>query len=367
MYKAILSGVLNDAQSISDVKGNCSAEACRWDGYTTLAICAAIEDVSSKVELHNNTKGYAVAHISGTSWQPPEQSLTAQDSFWMTAPYTDSANVTDGVLPPIADVFMAWYSPCNDQRQPRGVWTEEAHIASNWKAMRGTISLCLQTLKSEYNTTMETTVIDTHTDISWASVNETKICLAQPFDGENFCVGESDLQQWSTSLEKTSEGAAMIEPGADNYYTGQWVPQIVLDILGPTAAVCDPNQDPDFGVTAFTRRINNIAIAMSNALRSGNTTSPDSIVTGSEWSSEQYIVVDFRWMSLPAAIYLAITFFFLATIIKSRTMHNPLWKSSPQVILHVADRNNGMQGSLTQVEKEYEKMQVQLQYNGERW
>jgi hypothetical protein len=370
MHQAILSGLLNDAQSISDIKGNCSAEACRWDGYTTLAICAAIEDVSSKIELRNDTSGYASARISGTSWQPPDQSLSYRNTnFWMAAPFKDSANVTDGNLPSISDIFVTYYPPCDDQNEARQEldWLRGSFIASNWKAMKGTLSLCLQTLKSEYNTTMETTVVDTHTDVKWKLVSEYQVCLAEPFNGENFCVGTSNLRQWSSSLKKSLESAAEIQAGGDNYYTGQWVPQIVQDILGPTVASCDPSQDPGFGLTAFKRRTNNIAIAMSNALRTGNTTSPESIVNGSEWFTEQYIFVDFRWLFVPAAIYLAITFFFLATVVKSRKSHNPLWKSSPQVVLHVADRGNGMQGTLDKVEKEFEKVQVQLQYNGERW
>jgi hypothetical protein len=101
-------------------------------------------------------------------------------------------------------------------------------------------------------------------------------------------------------------------------------------------------------------------------MRTGNTTSPDSIVLGSAWASEQYIAVDFKWLLPPASICLAITVFLFATIIKSRRANVPLWKSSPLVLLHSMERNNGMQ-TLKQIEKGAEETRVQLQYSGENW
>jgi hypothetical protein len=101
-------------------------------------------------------------------------------------------------------------------------------------------------------------------------------------------------------------------------------------------------------------------------MRTGNTTSPDSIVRGSAWTSEQYIAVDFKWLTPPLAIYLAITMFLFATIVKSREANVPLWKSSPLVLLRLVERNNGMQ-TLKQVEEEAKETRVQLQYSGENW
>jgi hypothetical protein len=70
MYRAITSGVLSESISMSDVKGNCSAEACKWEQYTTLAVCTSIEDVSSSIEVLQdaNANGFAIARISGATW-----------------------------------------------------------------------------------------------------------------------------------------------------------------------------------------------------------------------------------------------------------------------------------------------------------
>jgi hypothetical protein len=101
-------------------------------------------------------------------------------------------------------------------------------------------------------------------------------------------------------------------------------------------------------------------------MRTGNTTSPDSIVRGSAWSSEQFIAVEFKWLTPPLVIYFAITLFLFATIFKSRKGDVPLWKSSPLVLLHSMERNNGMQ-TLDQVEKVSRDTRVQLQFTGENW
>jgi hypothetical protein len=272
MHKAVLSGIFEEHKSLSEITGNCQAELCRWEDYTTLAVCATIEEVSSQGEMYNTSSKFPGFRLRGMSWSPPEQLGTNSDTFWMTAPFGDSSNVTKETLRPIADVFVAHYPQCNDQGKSRGdskQFKEQLNFASNWKAYKGTFNLCLQTLSSTYNNTMNTTIIETQKDLKWKSktpggLNGT-VCLSQPHKGENFCVGSHDLQQWSTSLARTLEGAATLYADADNYYKGQWVPNIVGDILGPTPAACDPTLGPHFDRDGFTRRVNNIAISMSNA------------------------------------------------------------------------------------------------------
>lgn len=64
---------------------------------------------------------------------------------------------------------------------------------------------------------------------------------------------------------ETWEGAGLLYKGADNYYTGQWVPNVIGDIFGPAPADCNPDLGPGFAFAGFKRRINNIAVSMSNA------------------------------------------------------------------------------------------------------
>lgn len=101
-------------------------------------------------------------------------------------------------------------------------------------------------------------------------------------------------------------------------------------------------------------------------LRTGNTTSADFFVEGSEWYSEQYIEVDLAWLIFPGAVYTLITLFFLTTVAISRRGDRPLWKSSPLVLLQVADSNNSM-NTLKSLEKEANTTQIQLKYTGKNW
>lgn len=164
MFRAIYSGVLDEKKHVSDIIGECQAEACTWKQYTTLAVCASVDETSSSSTFNNKTNSVPGFHISGTTWEPPALHLSDPDTFWMTAPFKDPTEVRNGDLPSISDIFVAYYPPCNDQSLPRGdyrAWKEQLTNVSNWKAYRGSLNLCLQTLYSTYNTSMETTIIDT--------------------------------------------------------------------------------------------------------------------------------------------------------------------------------------------------------------
>ncbi|KAF2833821.1 hypothetical protein CC86DRAFT_15398 [Ophiobolus disseminans] len=136
MFKAIMSGVLDDRLSISDIRGNCPTEACKWDRYTTLAVCATTEEVSSKIERRKDAREINRFQISGTPWEPPTQTTNVPDTFWMTAPYSDASKVRNETLPPISDIYLAHFPACNEQKQSWGNWGKERDTASSWKAYK---------------------------------------------------------------------------------------------------------------------------------------------------------------------------------------------------------------------------------------
>ncbi|KAH7094363.1 hypothetical protein FB567DRAFT_556016 [Paraphoma chrysanthemicola] len=364
--ESVLSSVLSTDPSPSDIVGDCMSEACSWQPYTSLAVCASIEDISSRGVMYNNSQGYPNLRIAGANWQPPSQELSGTDIFWMAAPVGDPGNLTTARPTAITEIYVAYYPACNSTNQPRqGVgeeMTEPRRNASNWKVFKGTLSACVQTLNSTYNNSMTTTIIDTQRDLNWTRD------LLTHYKGEEFHISQKELDQWAALFERTLKGAAMLCEGCDNYYKGQWVPVIVNEIIGPTPWKCDPSLGLDYGLKGFTRRLNNIAISLSNSMRTQTSDGvlPLSVVQGTAWTSEQYISVDFRWMSLPCGIYLIITSFLLATIWKSRRQDIPLWKSSPLVLLQAADQHNGLQ-SLRSVDKNAKKHDVQLKYTGENW
>lgn len=104
MFNALLAGMLDNTKTISDVKGNCSAEACKWEKYTTFAICNTVDDISSGVEIRDK-----IARISNASWEPPVQPNDMSDSFWMTVPDVITPVIKDEKLPPLANMFVAYF------------------------------------------------------------------------------------------------------------------------------------------------------------------------------------------------------------------------------------------------------------------
>lgn len=110
MYNAIISGILEPSKSLSDVQGNCSAEACTWHNYTTVAVCTKVEDISTslKIEIRGKGHGESGVIVSGADWKPPAQPAT-EDSFWLTAPYRDPEDFTGKEAPPITDIYLAYY------------------------------------------------------------------------------------------------------------------------------------------------------------------------------------------------------------------------------------------------------------------
>lgn len=111
MFEALLAGMMDNNKTVSDVQGNCSAEACKWESYTTLAICNTVEDIPSGLRFSNDT-----LRLSGVSWDPPQLDYGG-DTSWMTAPlsekYWTSSSIEnpfleDGHLNPVANMFVAY-------------------------------------------------------------------------------------------------------------------------------------------------------------------------------------------------------------------------------------------------------------------
>tara|TARA_R110002003_G_scaffold46_21_gene3874 strand:+ start:13317 stop:14207 length:891 start_codon:yes stop_codon:yes gene_type:complete len=272
--RAVLAGILDRNNSISDVVGTCQAEACTWDEYTTLAVCASIEDISSKAEMFiRNDSGHLPAmRISGAQWNPPSSSPNGEDTFWMAAPTKLPETLQigrtvvgqNGSMPPLGEIYVAYFPSCNDDNK---AWEfgviGNYRNASNWRIFKGTLNICIQTLKASFNNSMTTQIVDTREDLRWS--REYLSCLSEPYKGDKYCVGSSDMVQWSTLLERNFKGAATLAPGGDNYFVGQWTPLVVDDIIGPTPTTCNATLGPGYGLEGFTRRVNNVAISISNA------------------------------------------------------------------------------------------------------
>ncbi|KAL6703032.1 hypothetical protein ACN47E_010308 [Coniothyrium glycines] len=369
MVKGILSGILGETH-LADIVGYCNAEACEWPLYTTLAICATSEEVSSLGSVSNHTvgeQGVPVFSINGTDWVPPTVYLTEPDTFWMKSQLHDPEILEQDKLPSLADIYVAYLPMCDGVGETIPNWRERVNTASEWRAYKGTLNLCLQTLKSDMNTTMSTEIISTQTDLSWKKINPNNsssiLCLTAPQGKDEFCVGGNDLLQWASQMAFYFNGAASLtaHDAGQNYYAGAWVPNILNDVLGEDRSVCAGTAPPEFN--GFEQRMQYIATSMTNAMRESDKAEN---VVGVKQKQVQYINVTFAWLSLPIAIYIIITIFLFITFVKSREAHTPLWKSSPLVLLQATNRENEM-GKVEHVEENAKKTFVQLKYTGETW
>ncbi|EDU43209.1 predicted protein [Pyrenophora tritici-repentis Pt-1C-BFP] len=145
-------------------------------------------------------------------------------------------------------------------------------------------------------------------------------------NNEEYCVGDADITEWEYLIAESLTGAAAVYPNETSYgFTGQYAPNIASDVLGDSPAYCTGSE-----AGGFEQRINNIAISMSNTLRTGKNAVP---IKGTEWTKEQFFDVTFYWLSFPLAIYLTITLFLFSTIVTSGKADMPLWKSSQLVLL----------------------------------
>lgn len=259
---------MDKTNSISDVVGTCQADACTWDDYATIGICASVEDISSRAELIpqiNDTRS-ARTRIAGVSWSPPVVTRTSRETFWMAAPSETSRNYArNETVTLISEIYVGYLSPCDRGGQPWSNITWGGYRkASDWTILKGTLNVCVQTLKSSFNNSMRTEIVESRSDLRWDNSNE--VCISEPYKGDKFCVGSRDIMQWSYLLKKSVKGAAELNPGpgGSNVFKGQWTPLIVNEIVGPMPLKCNSTLFPSLGIQGFTRRINSIATSMSN-------------------------------------------------------------------------------------------------------
>lgn len=274
MSKGILAGILDDVSSPSDVIGSCQAEVCTWEPYQTLAVCSFVEDISADGAMDEpgpySPDGSRMYYVGPESWSRDQTGVNISETFWMNTQIDtqdpDARAENYAPLRNISTTYVAYYPPCDHNGNPRADWVGQRDDAANWKGFQGSLILCLQTLNSTYNLTMQTKVIDTQIDLDWqikpgvSNDSQYRYCVTGQ-DNEEYCVGDTDITEWEYLMAKSLTGAAAIYPNEANYsFTGQLAPNIVTDVLGDSPAYCNGSTVKG----GFERRMNNIAISMSN-------------------------------------------------------------------------------------------------------
>ncbi|KAI2479997.1 hypothetical protein Ptr902_08178 [Pyrenophora tritici-repentis] len=146
---------------------------------------------------------------------------------------------------------------------------------------------------------MHTEIVDTQINLDWQirpgiSIDSQYQYCVTGHNNEEYCVGDADITEWEYLIAESLTGAAAVYPNETSYgFTGQYAPNIASDVLGDSPAYCTGSE-----AGGFEQRMNNIAISMSNTLRTGKNAVP---IKGTEWTKEQFFDVTFYWLSFPLA------------------------------------------------------------------
>lgn len=87
-------------------------------------------------------------------------------------------------------------------------------------------------------------------------------------------------------------------------------------------------------------------------------------VLGRYTFQQSAVLVDFRWLILPAILYLIITAFFIATVFTTR--YTPMWKSSPLPLLYAMNSEDN-DGSGDQIRKDAKESWMRLRRTTTGW
>ncbi|KAF2000384.1 hypothetical protein P154DRAFT_534730 [Amniculicola lignicola CBS 123094] len=383
LSRSIISGLSTDGNDPSDVASECLADHCTWPQSDTLAMCLSSEDLSSKiVDQTNGTR--RTFSVEGLELEVPQMGLGQGDStFWVGAANFGSEDLPAphsfeaSKLNSIADVYVLHYNPCDDQNTTRPDGSPSPKdLVKNWKAFKASFQLCVQTMKSDYNTTLNTTIVKNNVDINWdiseASVPNSTVkyinwCAPQSLGNVDtkFCMNNETLKSVGEEFVPIFTGAASLSSGGDNYVNGTWTQFLITDILGYNPTQCNAEAyDTTLGFNGFKNRMQYVATAITNSMRTANGTS--ATIPGVAWQNQAFITVEFTWFALPAAIWVMATLFFFLAVAGSRREDTPIWKSDPLVLLDAKKSKNQM-GSYKDVAQEAKSTSVELIDQADGW
>ncbi|PSN65754.1 hypothetical protein BS50DRAFT_397207 [Corynespora cassiicola Philippines] len=367
IVKAMYSGMIAGRNTLSDVVGHCPGDYCTWEEHRTLAVCSSLEDLSSSVySLNPFDTDYTEMSVRELDPAPDFVNGT-RSSFWTATRNASTVADDQGedkdhrklAETGIADIFVGYFPPCAYNSDE--LWSESREDPKRWKAHRATLEYCLHTIKPTSNSSMETKIIETKKDLKWEKDEKNpRYCHTE--NGEDFCVRDS--WQMARQLDQIFNGMGSywsVDNG-DNYYKGPWTLFLTNDILGDNVSRCDT--DPNLGFAGFQRRMDNVAVAITNELRRGEATGET--VRGEVFNNRQYFRMQLYWLSVPGVLYVVTTLLLFGTIFRTASQETPIWKSSALVLLRCMDRENNM-NYLDEVEDKARNTAVELKYTGENW
>ncbi|KAI4234003.1 MAG: hypothetical protein LQ349_004076 [Xanthoria aureola] len=236
-------------------------------------------------------------------------------------------------------------------------------------ALQATLSLCLNKCHTDMTFGVtDTNLVSKETDLGWQTGSETFEqvsfdTVTVTHDAEKFWMSGLNQSSFNKYLSlQTFTGSASMrseEPDGGGNFTENDVVRVIAASL----------YDDRAGMPGLTKLLDNLAVSMSNALRT-TTDVPDNI-RGTPSSFEVYIQIEWAWLIVPVAAVGLSLVFLLLTIYLSRKRKIPAWKSSLlAVLLGLTSETRRDWGAIRrprEMEETAKGRSIRLEANGGQW
>ncbi|CAO2648636.1 Nn.00g079030.m01.CDS01 [Neocucurbitaria sp. VM-36] len=371
LRNAIDRGMLQEHVYASEVTGTCPAERCIWPPYTTLAVCTVVSDVSTLLrqngaDSRNGTDrerpqlgNIVLQGVTPNALNANSTFRSATFAYWSESFGEEEAmserqtppNSND-TIPDIAQVYTWYLDPC--LQATVDPYENEGEVA-NWRAFKVSFKLCLQTFETSSATTTESNLLSTEYDLAWSKGSglglDDGLFASPKGSSESFGMEEYVLEAIGGQIASTFN--VSYDYNLPESYGSQAaeIARVMVPRYNYTNGQCT---DTGFGLDGFRRRVDNVAMSLTNEFR---TSKSSTNVSGTAWRQTPYITVDFIWLLRPAILFLMITVFLFATMWRSR--NTPLWKSSALALKYSRDADN-------QAQLAYHKQKTASKFNTTR-
>lgn len=286
MRAAIKSAAVQNYQSHSNVTGLCPTNECSWEEFTTLAVCTSVEDVSSSIVIDHQDEDipvFTVQALKDINRPPLQGDNGVHFTFWadtlhfpglLDGPTRNSSATTkvphNGIAA-LSETYILYYPACENRKPENEIVTPVRSNPKEWRALKGTMTICLQTLRAKYTDgDMNTTVTREIQNLNWTSKppvdvkgeDLTQTCAE--YSGEEYCFWGRNWSQYGRRIGEVFNGTAvLIEDGDDSYDPEDWMITLASDVLGSSPSSC--NGSKPLHLKGFETRFNNVAISITNA------------------------------------------------------------------------------------------------------
>ncbi|KAL8833563.1 MAG: hypothetical protein Q9176_007921 [Flavoplaca citrina] len=361
MSLAIVDGLLRKDISPSDVMGSCVTGNCTWEDYQSLGVYSTVTDVSSTI-TSTCRKRASQFNPAGCNYSVPaiDENPIARESVLQTSKFgqtlwlgaSNPMPLENDYEPPALDTLVQFYVIY----VPDLTRWDDLDVTEDHKdelvALQATLSLCLNTYHANMTFGVTSTqLLSQETNLDWQTGTES-------FEGtesnRNPFHNYLSLQTFTGSASMRSEGP----DGGGNFTENDVVRRIAASLYDDRA-----------GIRGLSESLDNLAISMSNALRT--TTDILDNFPGTSTSFEVYIQIEWAWMIVPITTVILSLIFLLITIHQSRQRKIPAWKSSLlAVLLGLSSETRSDLGGIIrtkEMEEMAKKKNVRLESNGGQW